>query len=154
LTAPGMTLDAHRLWTAMDEHLKGKRAWVKANRDATDLGQAAHAIIQWHTRRMLGLPDLGPEPSGPDGAMQAGLAWLDWTKAVDFQPQHTERLVYCPQCAYAGTCDAVAKVQGQLVVVDYKTGKAVYREAHLQVAAYKHALLREGIVTDGGLILR
>jgi hypothetical protein len=153
LTEPGATLDAQKLWERLTAHLKGKRAWIKARDDAADIGTAAHDIIHWHTRRMLGL-DAGPEPSGPDASMRAVCAWLDWARDVDFQPQLAERVIYCPQCAYAGALDAYGKVQGHLTLVDLKTGRAVYREAHLQVAAYKHALQREGFVVDGALILR
>lgn len=153
LTEPGVSLDADVLWSKMDKHLKGARAWVKSNREATDIGSAAHTIIQWHTDKMLG-NDSGPEPSGPDAAMRAVMAWMDWARDVEFTPLYPERMVYCPQCGYAGTTDVVGKVQGAVTCVDYKTGKAVYREAHIQVAAYRHALAREGIVTDGGLILR
>lgn len=157
LTRPGgpTPLDLHGLWSEIDTHLKGKRAWVQANARASDIGKAAHEIIHWHTKRMLGQIDpREPEPSGPDAAMRAVVAWMDWCRDVDFQPQLAERLVYCPACAYAGTCDAVAKVEGKLLVIDYKTGKAVYEEAHLQVAAYGHALRREGVAVEGALILR
>jgi hypothetical protein len=49
--------------------------------------------------------------------------------------------------------------------VDWKTGKSIYKEAHLQNAAYREAIMEMGIVSDhpciatglrplGGLILR
>ena len=38
---------------------------------------------------------------------------------------------------YAGTCDAVAKLKdGRLAVIDWKTGKRLYPEVALQLAAY------------------
>lgn len=153
LTTPGVTLAPQVVWDRMQDVLKGKRAWVKARDDAANIGQAAHAMIHWHTKVKLGL-DAGPEPSGPDEALRAVVAWMDWCREVDFTPQHVERLLYCPQCAFAGTCDVIAKVRGQLTLIDYKTGRAVYDEAHLQVLAYRHMAAREGIVTEAGLILR
>lgn len=152
LTQPG-ELDAQTVWSRVDKALSSKRAWVRQRDSAAEIGKKTHAIICWHTRKMLG-EDPGPEPGGPDPALRAVVAWLDWTKAVDFQPQMMERTVYCPWCAYAGTFDVLAKVEGQLLVVDYKTGKAIYEEAHLQALAYRHGLAREGIRTEGGLLLR
>jgi hypothetical protein len=154
LTTPDADMSPHAVWKRMEPTFSGKRAWVKSNREAINIGNAAHDIIRWHTERMLGVPNLGPEPSGPEGAMRAVCAWLDWCREVEFEPMFTERLVYCPWCAYAGTTDGVAKVRGALTTIDYKTGKAVYDPAHLQVAGYRHALAREGIATDGGVILR
>lgn len=152
LTQPG-AMNPQEVWNVVTDALAGKRAYVKARDSAANIGQAAHAIIRWHTMKMLG-QDPGPEPSGPDASLRAVVAWMDWAKAVAFEPQHVERLLYCPFCAYAGTCDTIAKVEGQLVLVDYKTGRAVYDEAHLQVRAYRHAAAREGIKTEAGLILR
>jgi len=153
LTEPGADHTPHGVWTRMQPKLNGARAWARKNREATDIGSAAHTIIHWHTQRLLG-NDPGPEPSGPDEAMRAVVAWMDWCRDVEFVPLMAERTVYCQWCAVAGTLDTYGKVQGQLTVVDYKTGKAVYRESHLQLAWYRHMLKREGVDSDSGLILR
>jgi hypothetical protein len=51
--------------------------------------------------------------------------------------------------------DAIAIVNNRRMVVDFKTGKAVYPEAHLQNAAYQAAALEMGLgPIDGGLIVR
>src|SRR2546425_9496290 len=109
LTQPG-ALDLQAVWERVAASLTGKRAWVKARDDAANIGKSAHAMIRWHTLRMLG-QDAGPEPTGPDAAIRAVVAWMDWTRAVSFTPQYVERVLYCPWCAYAGTCDAIAKVE-------------------------------------------
>lgn len=153
LTEPG-ELTVQRVWDRMMIHLSGKRAHVKARDEAANIGRSAHDIIKWHTRKLLGLAEDGPEPSGPDASMRAVFAWFDWCKAVDFVPLYAEHFVFCPWCGYAGTTDAVGKVEGRILCIDYKTGKAVYHEAHLQVRAYRHALAREGIHTEGGIVLR
>lgn len=157
LTEPG-ELTPQTIWDRVNAKLGGRRAWAKARDAAADIGKAAHGMIHWHTERMLGL-DPGPEPAGPEAATRAVLAWLDWTAKVDFKPLHTERLVYCPACGYAGTTDTVAAITNEaghryVAVIDYKTGKAVYWEAFMQLLAYRHALQREGIATDGALVLR
>ncbi len=48
---------------------------------------------------------------------------------------------------YAGTADLIARVGPKTYVIDYKTGKAVYPEARLQVEAYRQCML--AILQDG-----
>ncbi len=48
---------------------------------------------------------------------------------------------------YAGTADLIARVGPKTFVIDYKTGKAVYPEARLQVEAYRQATML--ILQDG-----
>ena len=47
--------------------------------------------------------------------------------------------------AFGGTCDMVAEVDGKLSLVDFKTGKAIYPESVLPLAAYDMLLGLEGI---------
>ena len=152
LTQPG-ELTPQGVWDRVAKAMVGQRATFRARDEAANIGRAAHAMIQWHTQRMLGQA-VGPEPSGPEGAERAGVAWMDWARDVNFTPLHTELLVYCPACATAGTLDVIAKVEGAATLVDYKTGKAVYDEHHLQVRVYEHMAKRAGIAVDRTLLLR
>ena len=53
----------------------------------------------------------------------------------------SEKLVYSIKYKYAGTLDYILKLKsGDLVIADFKTGKYIYDEAGLQLAAYKAAL--------------
>jgi hypothetical protein len=59
----------------------------------------------------------------------------------------SEATVYSPAESYAGTLDAVVKIGGRTLLVDYKTGKDIYPDVALQLAAYAHAeyvLLADG----------
>jgi hypothetical protein len=49
---------------------------------------------------------------------------------------------------YAGTCDLIAAMGDELVMLDYKTGRAAYREASLQLSAYRGA---DSIFLNGSL---
>ncbi len=68
----------------------------------------------------------------------------------------SERKVYCDKYKYAGTVDAVANINGRIVVIDFKTSKKIYKPYYLQVTAYAQAIKR----MDGlrrwplGMILR
>jgi len=148
------TISADHLLELVIETVKGVKAADKEKEKAAAIGTAAHAKIEWHTRRLLG-EDAGPEPVIPDAALLAVMAWEDWAKEVDFTPLCAERVVYCLDCGYAGTADWIAKVRGAVTLGDYKTGKAIWPEAFLQNRAYRHAAKRSlGIETEAGLILR
>jgi hypothetical protein len=70
------------------------------------------------------------------GAVQALARFMDrW----HLEPVATERPVFHPRHGWAGTFDILAGMGGTLWLLDYKTGKAVYPETALQLAAYAHA---------------
>ena len=70
-------------------------------------------------------------------AMQSYRMWREDSTIV---PLWTEQTVWSIEYGYAGSADLVGMDGSQLVVLDWKTGKGVYNEAGLQVAAYAHAI--------------
>lgn len=155
LTRPGLAeMKPDQLYHAFDQALAGRKAWAKKQDEAADIGRAAHALIEWHTRALMGEEGLGPEPAAPPAALWAVEAWKDWCRAVDFTPLHVEQTVWCPACGSAGTFDWIAKVAGIVTLGDIKTGKAIYGEAYLQNVAYRHLAKAMGIETAHGMILR
>lgn len=147
------TITADQLVAAVAAAVQGTKAADREKMKAATIGTGAHALIEWHTRRMLG-EKVGSEPIVPDAAQWAVMAWQDWAKSVDFVPLLVEVVVHCVGCGYAGTADWIGKVRGQIVLGDYKTGKAIYPEAFLQNIAYRHAAEKLGVQTEAGLILR
>jgi len=83
-------------------------------------------------------------------------AFLRWETNYDVEFIDAERKIYCDRFKYAGTVDAVAKINGRVCVIDFKTSKKIYKPYHLQVTAYAQAIKR----IDGlrrwplGIILR
>ena len=78
-----------------------------------------------------------------------------WAESVNLAPRLIEQTVWSRAHQYAGTMDLLAEVNGVSTLVDFKTGKAVYPEAHLQNAAYQTALAEMGHATPAaGLIVR
>ena len=160
LTTPG-PFDAQMVWGRMMTALADKKAHVRARDEAANIGTKAHALIRWHTLTMLS-QDAGPEPTVPDASLRAVLAWLEWVKAVDFTPLYAELPLYCEFCGMAGTCDTIAKVNGLVTVVDYKSAPPpkkerrirVYPEALLQVGFYKHMATVRGIESEQTMVVR
>ena len=113
--------------------LKGA-PWRSSTR-AADRGTTIHAYLE---ARMQGLD---PQEISGEAARfrRAADAFLkEWTP----QPLHIEMTVFGPD--YAGTGDLWAKVNGRLAILDYKTSKAVYPEAALQLAALAKATVMPG----------
>jgi len=119
------------------------RAHKKELEKAADIGSQTHALIEWNLRASL-MQEAGPSPRVTDKATWAFMAWEDWKKSVNLKPIWIEQTVWSDTYGYAGTMDLLAEVNGKLTVVDWKTGKAIYPEAYLQNAAYRHALREMG----------
>ena len=99
--------------------------WQRSNR-AADRGTSIHEYLEAR------LNDWEPEPLSDDAEpyREAADAWM---LAHDIQVVETELTLFHP--LYAGTTDFVAHVDGKLTIGDFKTSKAIYPEAALQLAA-------------------
>lgn len=98
--------------------------WNKSKR-AADRGTDIHGYLEAR------LNNWEPEELS-DEAEQYRAAADDWL-GQDIEVIATEQTMFHP--GYAGTCDLVARIDGVLTVADFKTGKAIYDEAALQLAA-------------------
>jgi hypothetical protein len=133
----------------------GKQKAHKRELDkAGEIGSQAHALIEWNLRQSLG-QRMGPEPRVVDAAQWAFMAFQDWANSVALKPLYIEQTVFSKMHGYAGTMDLLALVNGVPTLIDFKTGKAIYAEAHLQNVAYQSALVEMGHAgAQGGLIVR
>lgn len=130
------------------------KAHQKALAQAADIGGECHRLIEWTMRTAIGAV-AGPKPVVSDAALWAFMAFEDFAKAADLKPLVIERVVYSTIHGYAGTMDLLARVNGQLTLIDFKTGKGVYAESHLQSAAYATALAEMGYAAPArALIVR
>lgn len=118
--------------------LKGS-PWRESSRKM-ELGSAVHREAE---AVQLGTPR--PEPPLPIAPyVQSFRHFLD-----DFAPaiEMTEATVYSVTESYAGTLDAIMTIGGRRLLLDFKTGKDIYPDVGLQLAAYAHA---ESILLDDG----
>lgn len=99
---------------------------------ATDFGTRSHALINDFL--------LGKEPHIPEDLEQVFQGFLSWQDENSLNLVAGEMMVYHRVLHYAGSIDAIGERDGQIVVLDWKTGKAIYPEHFLQVAAYWLAL--------------
>ncbi len=75
----------------------------------------------------------------PDSIRPAIAAFMEFYNQHTVVPLKIEERVVSKKHGYAGTIDVLAEVNGQLGVLDIKTSKAIYRDHHLQTAAYVEA---------------
>lgn len=131
-----------------------QKAHQKELAKAGEIGTQVHALIEWNLRQSLGQA-VGAEPRVVDKAQWAFMAFQDWAQSVSLKPRYIEQMVYSRAHHYAGTMDLLADVNGVLSLVDFKTGKAIYAEAHVQNVAYQQALIEMGhSVPQAGYIVR
>jgi hypothetical protein len=131
-----------------------EKAHTKALRKAGEIGSDLHSLIEWGLRGEL-CQKVGPSPQiGPE-AQIAYASWQKWRQKVNLKPIWVERTVWSTQYGYAGTADLLALVDGVETLLDWKTGRAVYAESHLQNIAYRQCVLEMRIgFPVKGLILR
>jgi hypothetical protein len=101
--------------------------------EAANYGRQAHNAIQY-VGRGGSLEDIDEQLIDPV------LAYQEWRQETGIEVVHQELMVWHPEHQYAGTIDAIGFKEGSMVVIDWKTGGALYPEAALQVSAYAAAL--------------
>lgn len=113
------------------------RQHVKGKEEAADIGTLIH---KWCEKYLLGKKP--KKPKNPQ--LKSGVeAFLKWMREYKVELIHTERKVYSKLYDYAGTCDLVAKIDGKLAMIDFKSSNGLYPEYRAQVAAYMQALQEE-----------
>lgn len=109
----------------------------EARDEATSVGTHVHELIECEIKGRV--PRFETEWLSPQQTIQANTAmnaWHEWKQQVDFEVADTEVEVVSESWDVGGRIDLVARVQGDLSVVDWKTSKALYPDNLLQVAAY------------------
>ncbi len=108
------------------------KAWLKAHATAEsdkakDLGTRVHILAEQISR--------GAEPEMDEFEEPFVAAYRRYL--VDFAPtvKSLENMVWSPADQYGGTFDFLAELDGKLTLGDLKTGKGIYPETRLQLAA-------------------
>lgn len=141
---------------------------VAGNTTARDRGSRIHGTLEAIARRWQ---NVAVDPRDAP-AIEGARAWLNEHRV---RPIEVEAFLLNTTAGYGGTCDLIAEIDGEVWLLDWKTGKSVatpdgrvYDDMRLQLAAYSRAefiarvadpkrhplpaITRFGIlhVTDGG----
>ena len=127
---------------------------------AGDIGTALHERIEWELKKRLAATAITEAIEPPVIAQEAQWAfdaWEKWAAESNLEPLMIEQRVYSLKYGFAGTTDIIGKVNGQLVVGDWKTSSGVYLEHLIQVSAYREALQEMGHYPGeriGGIVVK
>lgn len=81
--------------------------------------------------------------------------FLRWYKQSDLKPikGKSEVVVFHKKMGVAGTVDLLAKNNGKLIVIDWKTGKSIYPDHYYQLVIYIMCAQSMGMKINSGLIV-
>jgi len=112
-----------------------------------DVGTRVHHYIEQYLTGGLDAATIIDEPTEVKKAVKA---FLDWYETQNIETVVAERPVFSEQYQYCGTPDHIIKLDGQLIVNDYKTTNysktaplGIYAENFAQVGAYAFAYMEE-----------
>lgn len=87
-------------------------------------------------------------------AETALIKYWDWRKGNPIEPILVETSLISERHGFGGTIDCLAHLGDKMVLLDYKTGKAIYPEMLYQLAAYEALLKEAGKPVTEARILR
>lgn len=114
-----------------------KAAWRNAREDSANRGSRVHKWIEDY---------FAGDEYPPDPDIRGHIAqFRKWLEDHKVEPILSEVTLYGD--GYAGTCDLIAKVDGILTTIDFKTSKTIQPSMFFQLAAY--AAADTGVTDDG-----
>lgn len=131
---------------------QSKNNFRDVKEEAADIGTAVHAALEQEIKARAGLclsPTLPLESvegltqdmvDEANAAIFAGIKYFDSHRIKLVQSESPR---WSPTHGYIGTGDLIAEIDGMLSVLDFKTGKRLYPEVFLQLAAYQVAYQEE-----------
>jgi len=126
---------------------------TKYRDSSAEAGTLAHELIQAHLQGTeVDMTDYSP--LSLELAENSFLSYLEWEK------HHNVKMIFCEKplvhetMKYGGTVDCYCELDGLKTLLDFKSGKAIYDEYFVQLAAYKELLIHKGYEVEQVRILR
>jgi len=121
--------------------------------NAADIGTLAHGMIQAHLKHeTFDTSEYSASDIGK--AENCLIKYWDWEKEHDIKPVLVEEQLVSVVYGFGGTIDCLAELNNELILIDHKTGKAIYPEMAYQLAAYWHLLSENDYEITNARILR
>ena len=121
--------------------------------ESARIGTLAHYLVQCHLTRTE--PDLAMYGQWEiDKAENALISFYEWEKSHTIEPIETELPLISERFNFGGTIDCYCTMGGELWLLDFKTGKAIYTEMLYQLSAYRQLLIENGFPVDKAKIIR
>ena len=111
--------------------------------DKADIGTLAHSMV---TDWLLGIKaDTSDYSKNQIKASEnSALSFFEWTKNKKIKPILIETPLVSEKYKFGGKADIYAAIDGDLELIDLKTGKGIYEEMIVQVATYGELLIENG----------
>lgn len=121
--------------------------------DKADIGTLAHQmILDYFNKRETDTLDYSKNQI--DQSETCLLKFWEWEKAHKIEVIMAEVPLVSIEYGYGGTIDCFCNLNGQLTLLDFKTGKAIYPEMLYQLAAYEQLLNEAGKIIESVKLLR
>lgn len=137
---PGIGLDEIEIQTIVKE---AKVAHKDKAIRAAKIGTLVHSLCEEYAKT-----GMWPPTPVNDDVRRCLQAFERWVKENKVEFISSERRIYSKIYDYAGTCDFIAKVNGETVIGDLKTSTGIYKDYWPQVAAYQYAIIEEDGITE------
>ncbi|KUF18855.1 hypothetical protein [Streptomyces silvensis] len=111
-----------------------KNAHRRESKAAADLGSAAHDLFE----RLCRGETINPRHVHVDVKKHVA-HFAEFLQVTQPEFVHLEECVWSDEHEYAGSFDAIAVIDGETVILDWKTSKSVYDSVALQLSAYRYA---------------
>ena len=105
--------------------------------DAGDIGTLLHLLIEGH-QRGFDVDTKDYSYNQEKAAMKAFAGYLQWYEKKNFKSLANELVLVNEEMQVGGTIDCIGRIDGDLVIIDWKTAKYLYAENKLQLAAYAY----------------
>ena len=121
--------------------------------EAAKIGTLAHAMVQAHLQRdELDMNQFSKVQI--DHAENSLISFFEWKSRHKIEVIDCELPMVSEELKYGGTIDCYCFLDGVPTLLDFKTGKAIYEEYFVQLAAYKNLLEEQGHIVERCEILR
>lgn len=121
--------------------------------EAAMVGTLAHAMIEADLQGTV-IDQSLYSPQQWDLAENSLISYYEWKSRHELTPIFCEKQMVSDVRLYGGTIDCYCMLDGKPTLLDFKTGKAIYDEYFVQLAAYAELLKEQDLPVDQVRILR
>ena len=121
---------------------------------AARVGTIAHYLIACHLKGEVPDTSVYYSETEVEKAKRCLAKYLCWEKQCPIAPVMVETPLVSEEFKYGGTLDLLAELDGEFVLIDFKTGGGLYESMFYQLAAYWRLLAEQGWPVTSARILR
>lgn len=126
---------------------------ARVTEQSARIGTLAHAMIRASLLGETFTPE-GADPGDLEQADEAFRCFLAWREGHSLRPVYCESSFVSQELRFGGTLDCYCILDGKPVLLDFKTGKRIYDEYFVQLAAYARLLQEQGYPVEELRVLR